>query len=103
MSRKQRSSHAHKREDNSVWVSMIQLSVTIIITPRSFNSFPCGIIREGLLQLESHSIAPLIRSSELGLLVLDGDITASSALVGRPNVVGDLLVLGLLEGGLMDC
>jgi hypothetical protein len=39
-------------------------------------------------------------SSELGLLILNRDIFASRALVGGSDVVGNLLVLSLLEGGL---
>jgi hypothetical protein len=38
--------------------------------------------------------------TEPGLLVLDGDIAASGTLVGRPDVVRDLLVLGLFDSGL---
>lgn len=36
---------------------------------------------------------------ELGLLVLDGDIGASGGLPLLADEVGDLLVLGLLNGG----
>lgn len=36
---------------------------------------------------------------ELGLLVLDGDVGAGGALPLLANEVGDLLVLGLLDGG----
>ena len=36
---------------------------------------------------------------ELGLLVLDGDVRAGGALPLLADEVGDLLVLGLLDGG----
>ena len=36
---------------------------------------------------------------ELGLLVLDGDIGAAGGLPLLADEVGDLLVLGLLDGG----
>jgi hypothetical protein len=38
---------------------------------------------------------------ELGLLVLDGDVGASGGLPLLADEVGDLLVLGLLNGGLV--
>jgi hypothetical protein len=92
--------HMHTQGAES-WVSMIQLSVTITITPRPMSPFPCGIIREGVvLQSDCYNVARLSESSELGLLVLNRDIFASRALVRRSDVVGDLLVLGLLEGRL---
>jgi hypothetical protein len=40
--------------------------------------------------------------TEASLLVLDGDVRTSSALVRRANVVADLLVLGLLDSGLYN-
>lgn len=41
-----------------------------------------------------------INLAETCLLVLDGNITTSARLVGAANVVGNLLILGLLDGGL---
>jgi hypothetical protein len=38
---------------------------------------------------------------ELGLLVLDGDVGTSGGLPLLADEVGDLLVLGLLDGGLV--
>jgi hypothetical protein len=38
---------------------------------------------------------------ELGLLVLDGDVGAGGGLPLLADEVGDLLVLGLLDGGLV--
>lgn len=38
--------------------------------------------------------------TEPGLLVLDGNVATSRGLVCAANVVGDLLILGLLKGGL---
>lgn len=48
--------------------------------------------------IDARSVSPIL--TKPGLLVLDGDIFASGALVLASNEVGDLLILSLLYSGL---